>query len=475
MDCLIVSDTESFDESDNSYQTYTIDNLISLLLGDMKKIQKGYCKVCISGDLKSFQKWRSSGCSFKLTQDKRSISCKAWMKDGLDPDTISKFENQTCIVTGQIMAEYYYQHQFVLNVHNISVEGTETYTNKLKELCNKKGYFKNKKTIDWANISNIGIISKKKRQGYDDFINQFRVPINLEVQQISLDGANTCRECIKAIEKLQHMDIIVIIRGGGDTNDISGAYDDIKLFEAIKQSEVPIVTAIGHQQDKGDKLIVTQVSDMDFPTPTALAKDLNRIFLDPVTEIIDNQIRINDVEFLETTKKLQDRLYCSVQSLVDSCLKLKFKGPIVNVSDKDNCVIVNRNNSYYELALSNMKEIKLPEGIVSAKDNLLQALQNREIKQIVKYLNLLKIESDNLINLLDKNCNEIQKMDKYESKYEELVAKKYKKFYLNNTLTAKTVNDFLQIKSTLLYYKEVVKDEHSSREELGDIMKLSYN
>ena len=55
MDCLIVSDTESFDESHDSYQTYT-DNLISLLLGDMKKIQKGYCKVCISGDLKSFQK-----------------------------------------------------------------------------------------------------------------------------------------------------------------------------------------------------------------------------------------------------------------------------------------------------------------------------------------------------------------------------------------------------------------------------------
>ena len=122
-----------------------------------------------------------------------------------------------------------------------------------------------------------------------------------------------------------------------------------------------------------------------------------------------------------------------------------------------------------------MKEIKLPEGIVSAKDNLLQALQNREIKLIVKYLNLLKIESDNLINLLDKNCNEIQKMDKYESKYEELVAKKYKKFYLNNTLTAKTVNDFLQIKSTLLYYKEVVKDEQSSREELCDIMKLTFN
>ena len=62
------------------------------------------------------------------------------------------------------------------------------------------------------------------------------------------------------------------------------------------------MTAIGHQQDKGDKLIITQISDMDFPTPTALAKDLNRIFLEPLIEIIDNQININDTGFLKLQK-----------------------------------------------------------------------------------------------------------------------------------------------------------------------------
>ena len=475
MDCLIVSDTESFDESHDSYQTYTIDKLISLLLGDMKKIQKGYCKVCISGDLKSFQKWRSAGCSFKLTQDKKSISCKAWMKDGLDPDKISTYENLKCVVTGHIIAEHYYQHQFVLNVHNILVEGTETYTNKLKELCDKKGYFKNKKDYRLTNILNIGIISKKNRQGYDDFINQFRVPINQEVQQISLDGANTCRECIKAIEKLQHTDIIVIIRGGGDTTDISGAYDDIKLFDAIKQSNIPVVTAIGHQQDKGDKLIITQISDMDFPTPTALAKDLNRIFLEPLIEIIDNQININDTGFFETTKKLQDKYYLNLESVIDSCLKLKFKGPIVNVSDTDECVIVNKGGQYYEIKLDNMKQINLPDGIISTKDNLQKSLQNREISNVVKYLNQLNIQSGDLIDLLDKKCKDIQKINKYLDKYDDLVPKIYKKFYLNKTLTIKNVNDFLQIKSTLLYYKEVIKNDDSSREELRDIMELTFN
>ena len=60
---------------------------------------------------------------------------------------------------GHIIAEHYYQHQFVLNVHN-KVEGTETYTNKLKELCDKKGYLKIKKTGS-DKYFKYSIISKK--------------------------------------------------------------------------------------------------------------------------------------------------------------------------------------------------------------------------------------------------------------------------------------------------------------------------
>ena len=152
---------------------------------------------------------------------------------------------------------------------------------------------------------------------------------------------------------------------------------------------------------------------MDFPTPTALAKDLNRIFLEPLIEIIDNQININDTGFFETTKKLQDKYYLNLESVIDSCLKLKFKGPIVNVSDTDECVIVNKGGQYYEIKLDNMKQINLPDGIISTKDNLQKSLQNREISNVVKYLNQLNIQSGDLIDLLDKKCKDIQKINKY--------------------------------------------------------------
>ena len=55
----------------------------------------------------------------------------------------------------------------------------DTKLEKLKELCSQKGYFINKKSIDYSKIIKITIISKFKTQGFDDFVNQFKVPIKI--------------------------------------------------------------------------------------------------------------------------------------------------------------------------------------------------------------------------------------------------------------------------------------------------------
>ena len=213
---------------------------------------------------------------------------------------------------------------------------------------------------------------------------------------------------------------------------------------------------------------------MDFPTPTALAKDLNNIFLSPIEKMIESQIQDNDSKFFETVKKTQDRLYCNLQSLVDSALKVKFRGPIVNVSSNDDCIIINREGEYFEINLDNMKRIELPKAVIKAKDSLVIALQNRELNDTVKYLNLLKIESNDLIDLLENTCKDIKKIEKYETKYNELKSKKYKKFYLYKNPIPKTINDYLLIKSNLLHYKYIIKNEKSSQDELSDILKLNF-
>ena len=43
------------------------------------------------------------------------------------------------------------------------MNNNDTKLNKIKTICLEKGYFQNKKTIDWNNISKIGIISKLEK------------------------------------------------------------------------------------------------------------------------------------------------------------------------------------------------------------------------------------------------------------------------------------------------------------------------
>ena len=184
-------------------------------------------------------------------------------------------------------ADYFCGHRFVLNVSSIRLVSNDTKLKELKSQSQQKGYFDNKKMIDWKNIQKIGIISKRNTQGYDDFCNQFKVPLDITLEEITLEGPKTFRDCIKSIQNLQQFDLILIVRGGGDTSEISNSFDHLELFDAIRKSKVPVVTAIGHEQDKGDKLLITTVSDSDFATPTTLAKVLNQKLYEPVLDKVN--------------------------------------------------------------------------------------------------------------------------------------------------------------------------------------------
>ena len=66
----------------------------------------------------------------------------------------------------------------------------------------------------------------------------------------------------------QHpFDVVVIIRGGGATADLSG-FDTLALAENVAQFPLPVITGIGHERDES---ILDMVSHMRVKTPTAAA------------------------------------------------------------------------------------------------------------------------------------------------------------------------------------------------------------
>lgn len=83
-------------------------------------------------------------------------------------------------------------------------------------------------------------------------------------------------EIISAIEKKnleQDMDIIAIVRGGGNAEDMC-IYNNKLLLDAIKNSKIPVVVGIGH---KDDKILAERVAVYGASTPTDAANYINRV------------------------------------------------------------------------------------------------------------------------------------------------------------------------------------------------------
>lgn len=309
-----------------------------------QEVANQYESVYIQGDIKGCYVWKRGGMSFKVIHGGASFECKAWERDGMDVESTVQLENHNCIVHGTMVADYFSTHRFALHVDSITVVDRVTKLKTLKQQCEAKKLFTHKKPIDWSTIKTLGIISKPSTQGYVDFTTQFKIPCRIMEVSIALEGPTTAQQCSTAINTMMgHVDAIIIVRGGGNTVDISNSYDDLELFKTIKMAAVPIITAIGHHQDCNDALLITKVSDVDFSTPSTAANEMTKTIVRPwvntFTKLEKDLSTIVDTIFSARFAVMVDRM----TSLLDKYIQTTLGGPLV-VLDNAGQDIANRDN-----------------------------------------------------------------------------------------------------------------------------------
>jgi exodeoxyribonuclease VII large subunit len=273
--------------------SYDIYELNTILRTEFNKVIKELPQIQLKGEIIEVKVFKNyTGVSFKIKEGDSEFNCKAWQRKNIDIQKIISYENTSCIITGTLVQDNFGNgYRFILDLEDdVIKDSDESKIKKLKEECESRGYFKDKKHIIWSDIKRIGLISKADTQGYTDFMVQFKIPLDITLKEIVLEGENTETTLIKAIKELQdeNVDIIIIIRGGGCTSDISNSFDKISIYESIKKSTIPILTAIGHQADKDEKLLITSISDYNFPTPTSAALELNKILIQPYVNKLNN-------------------------------------------------------------------------------------------------------------------------------------------------------------------------------------------
>src|SRR5271170_2023069 len=121
----------------------------------------------------------------------------------------------------------------------------------------------------------VGIITSPNGAVVRDIVNVIRrrhARLNLLIYPAAMQGPNCCSTVAAGIRWFNKhpgkADLIIIARGGGSIEDLSG-FNDESLARAIAASKLPIVSAIGHETDF---TIADFVSDLRAPTPSAAAE-----------------------------------------------------------------------------------------------------------------------------------------------------------------------------------------------------------
>lgn len=122
----------------------------------------------------------------------------------------------------------------------------------------------------------IAVISSAQAAGYGDFCHQiddnsYGLSFSHELFAAIMQGEQVEQSVIAALDRINaridEFDVVVIIRGGGATTDMSG-FDTLALAENVANFPLPIITGIGHDRDE---CILDMVSYMRVKTPTAAA------------------------------------------------------------------------------------------------------------------------------------------------------------------------------------------------------------
>jgi len=146
---------------------------------------------------------------------------------------------------------------------------------KLRALLAAEGLFAPERKRPIPVLPNlVGLICGRNSDAMHDVITNAtkRWPhVAFEVAEVAVQGASAVEQVTDALRRFEavpRIDVIVITRGGGAFEDLL-PFSDEGLLRAVAACRTPVVSAIGHEQDRP---LLDDVADLRASTPTDAAR-----------------------------------------------------------------------------------------------------------------------------------------------------------------------------------------------------------
>jgi exodeoxyribonuclease VII large subunit len=252
---------------------YTVTEITKEIKGIL---EESLPSVWVEGELSNYILHSSGHRYFSMKDENAQIRCTLWRfretRLSFEPE-----DGMRVIAFGNITV-YERNGQYQLDVIELIPAGwgkLEIAFQRLKEKLFQEGLFdeEHKKPIPEFPEA-IGLVTSPTGAAIRDMIKIIhkRFPgVRIIVNPVRVQGDQAAEEIAQAIQEFNEsakIDVMIVGRGGGSLEDL-WAFNEEIVARAIYDSEIPIISAVGHQIDF---TISDFVADLRAPTPSAAAQ-----------------------------------------------------------------------------------------------------------------------------------------------------------------------------------------------------------
>ena len=174
------------------------------------------------------------------------------------------------------------------------------------------------------------IINVSTRRNPNVYIRLYPVPVQ------GAGAAEKIADAIKVMNEKKLADVLILARGGGSIEDLWPFNEEI-VARAIYNSELPIISAVGHETDF---TIADFVSDLRAPTPSAAAE----LAVPDIADLLDR------IQLYE--KRLESLLRRKVE-----IMRLRFEKCMASKAFKEPDYKIKENYQRIDILLKNMETV----------------------------------------------------------------------------------------------------------------------
>lgn len=315
-------------ETNLNSSEYTVSGISEFI---KRSIEKNFGLVRVRGEVSGLKIAPSGHVYFSLKDQNAILAAICW-KGAYAAMQVKPQEGLEMVCVGELTT-YPLQSRYQLIVTDVKAAGIGALMallEKRKQQFQKEGLFdtSHKKKLPFLPTT-IGVITSPTGAVIQDILHRIedRFPVRVLLWPVLVQGDQSAKQVATAIEGFNKMqegrpDVLIVARGGGSIEDLWSFNEEI-VVRAAFASEIPIISAIGHETDT---TLLDYVADVRAPTPTAAAEfavPLRRDLIALVDELkkrIATRLNVLVENYVQKLDELSFRLLDSINRVLSGFL-----------------------------------------------------------------------------------------------------------------------------------------------------------